>query len=214
MHLLSQVSCQMYYSKFVKCKGRVPSCVRKWTEEYPEFRTACASIWPNIYKKHFSITRETKLQSFQYQIIHRLITCKKRLFDMKIAENPECDFCKDIDNIRHFFLFCPKVKSFWNSLLQWWNRLTDINIVSDFEHLEECILFGFPIEGEIFDVLNHCILIAKFYIYRQRLFNDNDIDFFSFLVELKYKIQIEYSICKDTDTLDKFEKYFFLYELL
>ena len=120
----------------------------------------------------------------------------------------------EIDDIIHFFLLCPKVNAFWNSLFQWWNNLTDIKIPFNYENLEECILFGFPIEGDIFEVLNYCILVAKFYIYRQRLFNDNDIDLFSFLVELKYKIKIEYGICKNNNTLDKFEKYLFLYEQL
>ena len=133
---------------------------------------------------------------------------------MMITDNPKCDFCNDIDDIRHFFLFCPKVNAFWNYFLQWWNKLTDIKIPFNFEHLEECILFGFPIEGDVFEVLNYCILVAKFYIYRQRLFNNNDIDLFSFLVELKYKVKIEYSICKHNNTLDKFEKYLFLHEQL
>ena len=204
----------MFNVKLVKRKSRVPSCVEKWSEDYPEFKNAPDSIWPDIFKIPFSITRETKLQSFQYQIIHRLITCKKRLFNMMITDNPKCDFCNDIDDIRHFFLFCPKVNAFWNYFLQWWNKLTDIKIPFNFEHLEECILFGFPIEGDVFEVLNYCILVAKFYIYRQRLFNNNDIDLFSFLVELKYKVKIEYSICKHNNTLDKFEKYLFLHEQL
>ena len=214
MYPLSKATCKMFYVKLVNCKARVPSCVKKWAEDYPEFKTASDTIWSGIFKIPFMITRETKLQSFQYQIIHRLITCKKRLVNMKITDNPKCDFCKDIDDIRHFFLFCPKVNAFWNSFFQWWNNLTDIKISFNYENLEECILFGFPIEGDVFEVLNYCILVAKFYIYRQRLFNDNDIDLFSCLVELKYNIKIEYGICKNNNTLDKFEKYLFLYEQL
>ncbi len=36
----------------------------------------------------FHTTRETKLQSFQYRILHRTITCRKKLYDMKLVDSP------------------------------------------------------------------------------------------------------------------------------
>ncbi len=57
--------------------------------------------------------------------------------------------------------------------------------MSNFDHIQECVLFGFPGENKIFKVINFCILIAKYYIYIQKLINSNKIDFYDYLVQLK-----------------------------
>ncbi len=79
--------------------------------------------------------------------------------------------------------------------------------------MEECILFGFQIEGDIFNVLNYCILIAKFHIYYQWIHNNNAISLFQYLIELKNKLKIENYICA-SNSKGKFETFMFLYEQL
>ncbi len=54
------------------------------------------------------------------------------------------------------------------------------------------------------------ILIAKYHIYCQRIHNENGINFFQYLIELKNKLRIEKYIC----TIEKFDKFQFLYEQL
>ncbi len=63
-----------------------------------------------------------------------------------------------------------------------------------------CIIFGFHLRGEIFEVLNICILIAKYYIHNKRLLNDNNIEFLHCLYVLKFKLDIEHLICKNKTT--------------
>ena len=193
---------------------REPTCINKWKECYPHFLEVDVNIWSNIFKQAFTITRETALQTFQYKIIHRLIVCQKKLWDMKLVDSPVCLYCNKIDDLRHFFIFCEKSNQFWNSFFNWWNSLGDIKISDDCDSLEECVLFGFQIEGGIFSVLNYCILLAKNYIYNQRLHNDNDIDFYQYLIILRYKLKIEKNICCCNNSLNDFEKFMFLYEQL
>ena len=133
---------------------------------------------------------------------------------MNLADSAICQYCKEIDDIRHFFLFCSKANAFWNSFFNWWNSLGDIKIAHDCESLEECVLFGFQIEGDIFNVMNYCILIAKNYIHCQKIHNDNNIDFFHFLVILKSKLTNERNICNCNNNNNNFEKFMFLYEQL
>ena len=211
---MSTVTCKDIYWSFIHHRKRDPSCVKKWAVAYPGFKNATEELWTNIFRLSFSITRETKLQSFQYRLIHRTITCRKRLFEMKMADHPRCLYCKDIDDIKHFFLFCPKVQSFWNSFFLWWNNLGDIIIPPEYECLEECMIFGFQPRGEIFEVLNFCILVAKYYIHTKRLLDDNNIVFLTFLCELKFKLTIEHNICKKNNVPQSFEKIVFLYEQL
>ncbi len=110
--------CKNVYWNCVTKRRRVPKCYEKWAEDYPIFKMA-ENIWPNIFKLSFNTTRETKLQSFQYRIIHTTITCRKRLSDINLINSRKCLFGKEIDNIRHFLLFCPKVHNVWNSIFQW-----------------------------------------------------------------------------------------------
>ncbi len=73
---------------------------------------------------------------------------------------------------------------------------------------------GFSTEEGIFTLLNFCILIAKYYIYCQRIHNENGINFFQHLIGLENKLRIERYISTSTATIEKFDKFQFLYELL
>ena len=111
-------------------------------------------------------------------------------------------------------MHCPNVKQFWVTFFTWWNRVADMNIPLDIVQLEENIVFGCQNHGEIANVLNFCLLIAKYYIYKQKLFVENKIDFYEFLIELKYKLNMEYHICLHNNTLVSFNKFQFVFEQL
>ncbi len=74
-----------------------------------------------------------------------------------------------------------------NSFFQFWNRMGDLKIPADYDFLEECTIFGIHHRrggAEIFEVLNFCILNAKYYIHNKRLLDDNNIEFVHFLYYL------------------------------
>ncbi len=66
----------------------------------------------------------------------------------------------------------------------------DLEIPADYDFLEECIIFGFHVRGESFEVIILCILNAKYYIHNKRLLDDNNIEFLHFLYVLKFKLDI------------------------
>ena len=206
MFPITKCSTNTIYWNFVSKKARVPAGEKKWNEVYPMIDR---DLWTKIYTHPYKFIKETKLQSFQYRIIHNLITCNKRLFDMKLRDSPKCTYCSEIDDNRHFFLYCPVVKTFWRSFFLWWNRLENIQ----FENIEEeCILFGFIMDdSDIFQALNFCLLHAKSYVHKQKLFGENNIDLYEFLIILKQKLKIEYNICKRNGSND-FDRFMFIYE--
>ncbi len=71
-----------------------------------------------------------------------------------------------------------------------------------------------PNRRDIFTVLNFFILIAKYHIYCQRIYNENGINFCQYLIEIKNKLRIERYICISTATIETFDKFQFLYEQL
>ncbi len=83
-------------------------------------------------------------------------------------------------------------------------------VIRNSQVIEECILFGFPSNSDVMQVLNFCILYAKYYIYIQRLFNNNTLD----LNQLKQALKTEENICKNNNNKEKFLKYNFIYDNL
>ncbi len=68
--------------------------------------------------------------------------------------------------------------------------------------------------GEVFNILNYCILNGEFYIHKQKLFYENALDFYDYLWELKYILQIERMICNGTNNDGQFCKFLFIYNAL
>ncbi len=75
-------------------------------------------------------------------------------------------------------------------MAKWWFSITKVDI-RHVSHLQENILFGFVGSNGITDVLNYCILYAKYYIYIQRLFNQNKHDGYAYMTLLKNTLTIE-----------------------
>ncbi len=80
--------------------------------------------------------------------------------------------------------------------------------------LNKCIIFGFPGDSDVIEVINYCVLYAKYYIYIQRLYNNNKLDLFGYMTQLKFAMEIESKICKSQNNEKKFAKYNFIYENL
>ena len=54
----------------------------------------------------FFVCRDTKLQSFQYRLIHRILPCNKWLFNISVSESSKCNFWEEKDDILHFMSLC------------------------------------------------------------------------------------------------------------
>ena len=212
---VSECKCKDYYWNLLSANTKEPACKKSWAKLFPLLTSLDKHQWGNIFKIPFETTRETYIQSFQYKLTNRIIACNEWLYMLKIIDEDTCKYCQNVDSLIHFFIWCAKCKQFWNYFLRWWNRLSPIKIDTDFNVLEEIFIFGIPRRNnDIIHVLNFCLLYAKHYIYRQKLFDDNNVDFFKFLITLKNKIKIEEIICIKENRPDKFERFNFIYENL
>ncbi len=61
--------------------------------------------------------------------------------------------------------------------------------------------------------LNFCILYEKYYIYIQRLFNNNTRDLYNCLTLLKQALQIGENICIKNKNEEKFFKFHFICDI-
>ena len=156
---------------FCQNKYITATCIHKWNE----MRQRQEEEWADIFTRTFKVVRETKLQSFQFKLIHRIISCNKK-------------------NIRHenksitsmlilwwdwwyqpLLFHCSNVRHLWYLFFQMWNgieyhRVTFPNYPDVYD-----IFFGVKNMNDGHEVLNFCILHIKYYIYKQRLFHDKTL---------------------------------------
>ncbi len=119
----------------------------------------------------------------------------------------------NVNDLPHYFIRSLKVKEFWHHWFNWWESLSGI-VIRNSQVIEECILFGFPCNSDVMQVLNFCILCAKYYIYIQPLFNNNTLDLYACLNQLKQPLKTEENICKTNNKKEKILKYNFICENL
>ena len=113
----------------------------------------------------------------------------------------KCDICDSEDTIEHYIFQCNPVRIFWSKIEQWWNSTSTYPVVLTEKH----ILFGIYYDLKYFVAINYIILLGKMYIYRQKM-NEKIICFNYFLNELKFKLDIEKTICETKNTLSLFNK--------
>ena len=79
----SKLQCKDIYRTliYLKCKTVNPSCIQKWNNCYHQ-----QLKWDLIFKNPFCHARSTQLQTFQYRVVHRIITCNHWLFNAKIKD--------------------------------------------------------------------------------------------------------------------------------
>ena len=99
----------------------------------------------------------------------------------------------------HYIYNCNEVTQFWNTFERWWNNMTNEMIKTD----KKIVILGDFTSTNQNTRLNACILIAKWFIYVEKL-NNNRIFFYKFLCRIKYKIRIEKVIYTRKNNMTKF----------
>ena len=89
---------------------------------------------------------DTNLREFQFKILHRILTTNYSLYKMSLIPSPVCSFCDNNDeSLRHLFVHCSFVSTFWDQILNW-NPICRDN----FDNLDDnAILFGIPSTGQM-----------------------------------------------------------------
>ena len=121
---IMDAKCKELYWYFIRTKFIKPTCEAKWNVKNNYNFTG--EVWKHIHLLKYKACRDTILQSFQLNIIHRLFPCNEKLFNRSINENSLCSVCDAncIDNTTHYFVLCDNVKTFWMEVFNWWYNLS------------------------------------------------------------------------------------------
>ena len=128
----------------------------QWKNDVPEIQQQNWKFYYSIVRK---ITLESKLQFFQFQILHRILVTNSKLFYYGIKENNKCSFCESTkETIVHLLWDCRYAQDFWADLRVWLNQEHSIQIILD----RVSVLFGML---KWKDSISCIVLWAKYYIY-------------------------------------------------
>ena len=195
---LSLSSKDVYWALFKQENKSVkPACTNKWEETF-NFND---KEWSDIFCMPFKVCKETRLQTFQYKIIHRIFGCNHWLHNIKVKGSPNCEFCNEDDTIIHYFIGCRGLEQFWESFMVWWKNITDCNIILN----EFTVLFGTNIPTREAEMFNYCMITAKLYIYEQKR-QEKAVYFYSFLPYLKNKVIASKDYNKSIGKKEEFSK--------
>ena len=159
---LASASSKLIYNEFRSLKQTPATAKAKILSKYPDL----AIDWKKLYSLAFETTLDTKLREFQYKILNLIIFTNEKLHRFKMVDSPLCAFCNaEEESLEHLLYFCKVSTFFWKELLSW--IAVEANIVLNASLLD--ILFGkFDLEKD-FLLVNHILLLAKYFIYKCKL---------------------------------------------
>jgi hypothetical protein len=146
---------------------------------------------------------ETRLQSFQYKLLHRIFPCNYKLFKWSIVESPKCNNCDLVDTQEHYFFYCNESRSFWNSVETWLRELYNVHIplkITD-------VMFGIPhrkTQDNMLYILNFVTVYGKWYIYTRKK-ECKRLIFARFKKYLKYTLSVEYQVAINKNKQSEFK---------
>lgn len=187
----------------MKGKNHRVASKASWIKEFEDFEGINSDLYWNFwYYLPYALSREVRLQSFQFRVLHRTIPCNVYLQRIRVRDSGVCSFCDEVDDLVHFFYYCPITAKFWDSVALWLEaNSSKIDFPQEIEEPE--FLFGIKGPGEELKRLNFILMYGPFYVYKQKVFGNGELDTYKFLVELKNLLLVEKLCCIQEGTLRK-----------
>ena len=165
--------------------------------------------WTQFFRIPYYACHESKLQSFQYSVLHCFVNCKHNLFLWNQIESDRCNNCQNVDSVEHFFYYCDTVKQLWYFV----KNLIYMTFQIKFDYTVLEILLGIPCKrNTVMCVINFVILFGKKYIYNCKI-NQKYLSIDHFQNSLKSRIKTEIYMLKisaedkaSSNTLNFWEK--------
>ena len=190
---ISDVTSKQIYDS-VLCKKQIPpTAQQKITDKYSD----TVINWKKVNSLPFRTTLDSKLREFQYKILNNIVFTNDKLFRFGLSHSSNCTFCnEEPESLEHLLFRCKVSSEFWKEVLSW---LKDNDIV--IEPFTEIGLFlGFFEETEDFFIINHVLLLGKYYIYVRKCHGTLP-SLRGFITKIRSVYNIELHIARERDKL-------------
>ena len=113
----------------------------------------------NLFLHTNSISIDSRLRSFQYKVLHRILFFNDKLYIFKLVDNDYCDFCNGYqDSFEHRLWKCEKSMQLWNQIIDWFNITYHSN-----SSLNYYKIISNNTGSTLLDIV---VLSTKFYLYK------------------------------------------------
>ena len=128
--------------------------------------------WTKIYDLP---RKTTRLRVFQYSILNNVLYLNEKLFHFGLVYSGKCSFCLVSNETPiHIFSECPIVKELWNCLCDVFKDYVSLPNLSP-----QSATLGFTSNIENSILINHVVLLIKYYVYKSR--KDRNINILPFI---------------------------------
>ena len=135
--------------------------------------------WKSIYLLPRRVTLDTNLRMFQYKLLNNVLYLNNMLFRFKKVDSPLCSYCNEEEETPlHLFHSCLKTKQLWNKLRQYFSQFINIP-----HSTPQSSILGIFDNNQHSELINHLLLIFKFYIYSAR--NTKPLNFDNLRITIK-----------------------------
>ena len=139
-----------------------------------------------VYLMPFAVTNEVKLIMFLYKVIRNVLPTRGTLYRDGTSESPKCNLCNtEEQTLHHLLINYTLTVDFWTLFQEWWYQKTNETITLSTSH----IFYGWHDRTKHWQVLNYCLLIAKYCIFWTSLRGDV-LDFKNFPLLIPGKLEI------------------------
>ena len=145
--------------------------------------------WDKVYSLPFRSTLESKTREFQYKILNCIVFTNEKLYRRGLVASPMSTFCQETAESTEHLLFSCKISSdFWKHVSSW---LKDNGIYTETLKEWDIILGKFDIKDN-FTLINHFLLLGKYYIYSKKCQNGlPKVHGFIARIKLIYRIELQ-----------------------
>ena len=142
-------------------KTEIPTSQKYFIRLFPNLQ----SDWKDIYLLPGKVTIDTKLRIFQYKLLNNILYLNKHIFMFRKKDTKHCSFCQLQDEtINHLFVECNYSKNLWRDLKTYYQPSFSLPLLRP-----QSATFGFfDIDPHSSLLLNHILLLYKYYIYYSR----------------------------------------------
>ena len=182
---IRKCSAGMFKKAMIESMYIKPKCQHFWENKFPnnDFN------WEMIWSKIPHCTKEARLISLNWKILHNIYPTKTMLYRMGKEESNICNKCNVIDHVDHFFYSCGKTSIIWDKvnfvISHKLNKNTSLTVTD--------VLFGVHdknVSNKDTIFINHVIAIAKLCISKYRYGNHPNLLFlFDHEFNIRYNSQ-------------------------
>ena len=186
IYCLNKLSSKEIYSILIESTDSKPSSQMYYKNIFQNSNLD----WKTIYMLPRIVTKDSRLQVFQYKLLNNVLYLNKMLFKFGKIDSPLCPFCKMIEETPlHLFYNCIKTKLLWDQLKDFISNET----LSFPSLTPQSAILGHINLSDDYLLINHIILIYKFYIYNSRNRGYLNIEHLKAIIDKTKRIEEEIS---------------------